>query len=148
MQIEKATFADIQALSELLSVLFSQEEEFTPDAKAQSRGLAQIITNPEMGAILLARQDGQIVGMVNLLFTLSTALGDRVALLEDMVVSPLKRGNGIGSRLLAEAIAYARSHDCKRITLLTDQKNATAQSFYKKQGFMASNMLPMRLVIA
>ncbi len=94
---------------------------------------------------MVARQGDQIVGMVNLLFTISTALGERVALLEDMVVSPTDRGIGVGTRLLSEAISYSRVHGCKRITLLTDQINESDQRFYAKQGFVVSSMVPMRL---
>jgi len=110
--------------------------------------LAQIINNPGVGAVLLARQGGQVAGMVNLLFTVSTALGERVALLEDMVVSSQERGVGIGTQLLAEAISFARSQGCRRITLLTDRTNEAAQRFYEKQGFVASSMIPMRLTLA
>lgn len=148
MLIEKATAADITALSDLLSVLFSQEAEFTPNAEAQHLGLARIIGNPEIGIVLVARQGDQIVGMANLLFTISTALGDRVALLEDMVVYPAGRGTGVGTKLLSEAISFAREQGCKRITLLTDRCNDSAQRFYAKQGFVASSMVPMRLSLA
>jgi GNAT superfamily N-acetyltransferase len=148
MLIEMATSADIPALNGLLSVLFSQEEEFTPNTVAQSRGLARIIDDPAVGAVLLARQGGRVMGMVNLLFTVSTALGERVALLEDMVVCPQDRGAGVGTRLLAEAVSFARSHGCKRITLLTDRMNEAAQQFYRKRGFVTSNMVPMRLSLA
>lgn len=148
MRIEPATAADIPALSDLLSVLFSQEAEFTPDAQAQSRGLAQIISHADIGTVLVARQDDQIMGMVNVLFTVSTALGERVALLEDMVVSPAARGAGVGTRLLAGAIACARAQGCKRMTLLTDRTNEAAQRFYGKQGFVVSGMIPMRLPLA
>lgn len=148
MLIEKATQADIPALSNLLSVLFSQEVAFTPNTEAQCKGLAQIINNAEVGAVLVARQDGQVVGMVNLLFTVSTALGERVAILEDMVVSSAGRGAGIGTKLLAEAISFARAQGCKRITLLTDRTNESAQSFYGKQDFVVSSMVPMRLSLA
>jgi GNAT superfamily N-acetyltransferase len=147
MQIEPATAADIPALSELLSALFAQEAEYAPDAAAQARGLARIIANPDLGVILLARGDGGVAGMVNLLFTMSTALGEPVALLEDMVVAADARGNGVGTQLLTTAIACARERGCRRITLLTDRANATAQRFYARQGFSASGMLPMRLLL-
>jgi ribosomal protein S18 acetylase RimI-like enzyme len=148
MLVEKATTSDIPALVSLLSTLFSQEAEFTPNAEAQQRGLEAIIGNPEAGAVLVARQGDQIVGMVNLLFTISTALGERVALLEDMVVSPADRGKGIGTKLLSEAISFARLRGCKRITLLTDRSNESAQRFYSKQGIVLSGMVPMRLSLA
>ena len=147
MIVEKATIADIPALSDLLSTLFSQEAEFAPNTEAQSKGLARIILNPELGIVLVARREDQVLGMVNLLFTVSTALGARVALLEDMVVSPAVRGAGIGTKLLSAAISFARDLGCKRITLLTDQENESAQKFYGKQGFVASSMVPMRLSV-
>jgi len=148
MQITPAKTSDIPALCELLSILFSQEAEFKPNHKAQSRGLSQIISNPEIGLIVVARQDSQVIGMVNLLYTVSTALGERVALLEDMVVSPSARGSGVGSRLLEQAIQLARTNGCKRITLLTDGTNESAQHFYQKHGFGFSAMVPLRLSLS
>lgn len=147
MRVETATLADIPELAELLSVLFSQEQEFEVDVSAQSDGLRQIIENPAIGRVLLARSQDQVVGMVNLLFTVSTALGGRVGLLEDMVVMPGARGAGTGTRLLAEAIALARALGCMRLTLLTDRDNEAAQRFYARQGFAPSSMLPMRLLL-
>ncbi|WP_019919551.1 GNAT family N-acetyltransferase [Methyloversatilis discipulorum] len=146
MQIDTATPADIPALCGLLSALFAQEAEFTPDTTAQARGLAMIVSDPRVGSVLVARRDGEIVGMVNLLFTVSTALGERVVLLEDMVVAPSARGAGVGSALLTVAIDFARVQRCPRITLLTDRVNADAQRFYARHGFVASDMLPMRRV--
>ncbi|HEY8158995.1 MAG TPA: GNAT family N-acetyltransferase [Methylobacter sp.] len=148
MQITPANASDIPALCELLGILFSQEADFKPDYEAQSRGLARIISDPEVGLIVVARQDGQVVGMVNLLYTVSTALGDRVALLEDMVVSPNARRSGVGSRLLEQAIQFARLNGCKRITLLTDSDNEPAQRFYQKHGFDFSAMIPLRLSLS
>ena len=85
--------------------------------------------------------------MVNLLFTVSTALGQRVALLEDLIIAPTQRGNGIGSQLLKQTIETARLHDCHRITLLTDSTNESAQRFYRKHGFSFSAMTAMRVLL-
>lgn len=143
--IEQASETDIPALCALLSVLFTQEAEFTPDSEAQRSGLLKIIGNPEVGAVLVAREGEAIIGMVNLLFTVSTALGEQVALLEDMVISPETRGHGVGSKLLTQAISFARMKGCRRITLLTDGHNQAAQRFYARHGFAVSSMVPLRL---
>jgi ribosomal protein S18 acetylase RimI-like enzyme len=148
MQITPAKTSDIPALCDLLSILFSQEVEFKPNREAQCRGLARIISNPEIGLIVVAHQENQIIGMVNLLYTISTALGDRVAILEDMVVSPNARGSGVGSSLLTQAIQFAQLYGCKRITLLTDSTNQSAQRFYQKHGFSFSAMVPLRLSLS
>ena len=50
------------------------------------------------------------------------------------------RGQGVGSLLLDYAIRFAKDHDCKRVTLLTDADNERAQQFYTKQGFTHSSM--------
>jgi GNAT superfamily N-acetyltransferase len=147
LRIEPAAVPDIPALSALLTLLFAQEAEFRPDPAAQQCGLQAILGDPNIGLILVARQGGEIAGMVSLLFTISTALGGRVALLEDMVVSPRHRGAGVGARLLAEAMTQARQQGCLRITLLTDRANEAAQRFYARQGFAASPMLPLRLLL-
>ncbi|MEF8700059.1 MAG: GNAT family N-acetyltransferase [Candidatus Accumulibacter sp. UW20] len=145
MTIDPATSADIPELCELLSLLFAQEAEFTPAPEIQAQGLALIIPQPEVGVVLVARKADRVVGMVNLLYTISTALGARAALIEDLVVQPEARSAGVGSQLLTQAIALARARGCRRITLLTDRSNTSAQAFYRKIGFEPSRMIPMRL---
>ena len=147
MYIRPALPTDIPALCPLLDQLFAQEAEFSPDRAAQQRGLSAIIGNPEVGEILVAVEGERIVAMVNLLYTVSTALGARVVLLEDMVVDARARGTGVGSALLEQAIAHARESGCGRITLLTDADNLDAQRFYRRHGFGPSPMIPLRLAL-
>ena len=147
LRIGIARSADVPALCVLLAELFAQEAEFRPDAQAQTRGLQRVIEDPAVGTILVARRDEAVLGMVNLLYTVSTALGERVALLEDMVVGAAARRDGVGSALLRVAIAHAAEAGCKRITLLTDPDNTDAQRFYARHGFTPSNMRALRLHI-
>jgi len=148
MNISPATLSDIPQLCDLLELLFSEEAEFQPNRALQSAGLHQIIEDPDGGQILVLREGPSSFGMVNLLFTISTGLGGRVAILEDMVIHAAQRGSGAGSRLLQAAINVARSAECRRITLLTDRTNESAQRFYRRHGFTSSEMIPMRLVLS
>ena len=147
MKLIKATHLDIPGLVELLNSLFEQEAEFEPNSETQSKALSKIILDPKIGIILIAKDDDKILGMVNLLFTESTALGSKVALLEDMIVLSSSRGRGIGSQLIDYGISEAKKAGCKRITLLTDIENTKAQSFYQKKGFVKSKMTPYRLLL-
>lgn len=147
MKITEATKDDIVGLCELLELLFAQEAEFRPDRSLQSTGLQQILDFPERGRVLVLREGASLIGMINLLFTISTALGGRVALLEDMIVRPEYRGSGAGSELLQAAINLAKSSCCHRITLLTDRTNESARRFYERHGFNTSGMVPMRLFL-
>lgn len=145
MEVSPATDADLPAMCGLLGVLFAQEAEFRPDQERQAAGLRAILGRPDLGQVLVLRDGPLAVGMVSLLFLPSTALGGRVALLEDMVVRPDARGSGAGSRLLEAAVEFARSAGCLRVTLLADADNAAAQRFYARHGFGRSAMIPMRL---
>lgn len=147
MEIVRAETKDIPDLCRLLAYLFEQEAEFSPDTKAQEKGLRLIIDDPRTGDILIMRENGQAAGMVNLLYTVSTAMGGKVAVLEDMVISPEHRNGGTGGRLLKAAVEHAKKQGCLRITLLTDTVNEKAQRFYERHGFSISPMLPMRLVL-
>jgi GNAT superfamily N-acetyltransferase len=145
-QISIATLAELDELVELLIVLFTQDIEFEPDYAKQKAGLEQIISNPALGEILIMKIDGKVVGMVSLLYSISTALGGKVAILEDMVMSKDFRGKGLGKELLKEAIAFAQKRGCLRLTLLTDFDNESAIRFYQSAGFSLSKMIPLRLV--
>lgn len=147
LAIRTATPDDIPALTALLGQLFSQEAEFAPDTKIQARGLAAIIAEPAAGRIMVAKEGGRPIAMVNLLYTVSTALGGRVAILEDMVVDPGSRGDGIGARLLQAALDAARADGCLRVTLLTDGDNERAHRFYERHGFVRSAMVPYRILL-
>jgi ribosomal protein S18 acetylase RimI-like enzyme len=147
IQICSATPNDIPSLCRLLAILFSQEAEFQSHHANQKAALKILLNNPDLGDIIVARSDIQTIGMVSLLYTVSTALGGRVAILEDMLVHPDFRNQAIGSHLLSHAVSVAREKGCRRITLLTDKDNLPAQRFYQRHGFKNSEMLPMRLLL-
>ena len=95
--IEPATEADLDELSEMLGELFAQESDFRPDKEKQLRGLRLIFEQPSRGRVFVLRRDGAIVGMINLLFTISTAEGGFVILLEDLVIHKEYQSHGYGS---------------------------------------------------
>ena len=138
---------DVELLCRLLAQLFAQEAEFSPDPELQAKGLLLILKGQDVGRILLAESGGQIIGMINLLYTVSTALGGRVALLEDMVVDRNFRGLGVGESLLNAGLDQAQADGCLRVTLLTDQDNGRAHSFYERNGFVRSPMIPFRRLL-
>ena len=144
--IEQATLEDLPQLSDLLGDLFTMEGDFQPDRAKQMRGLRLILEQPNRGRIFVLRHNGVIFGMINLLFTISTAEGGFVILLEDVIMHRDYRGQGYGTKLLRHAIDYAKKKDFLRITLLTDRLNERSQEFFKEHGFVVSKMIPMRLI--
>jgi ribosomal protein S18 acetylase RimI-like enzyme len=145
--IEQATLEDLPQLTDLLFDLFSHEADFVPDRSKQMRGLRLILEQPNRGRIFVLRQNGTILGMINLLFTISTVEGGFVILLEDVIVHREFRARGFGEKLLRHGIEYAKKKDFQRITLLTDRLNEDGQRFFKSHGFIESKMIPMRLIL-
>jgi GNAT superfamily N-acetyltransferase len=148
VNIEPATEADLDELSDLLGELFSEESDFRPNKEKQLRGLRLIFEQPNRGRVFVLRHDRVIVGMINLLFTISTAEGGFVILLEDLVIHRKYREHGYGSDLLEHAIQFARQKNFLRITLLTDRPEIRSQNFFRRHGFHESSMMPMRLLVS
>ncbi len=146
-RVESATIEDLPALTELVMDLFSKSGDFSPDRTVQEKGLQLILEQPNRGRIFVLRNNHRIFGMVNLLFTISTARGGFVILMEDVIVHPDHRGQGYGSMLLKHVVDFAKQKNFKRITLLTDKISQESQEFFTKNGFEYSNMIPMRRII-
>jgi len=145
-RIEPATLEDLAALTELVMELMDEEADFVPDRRKQGNGLRLILEQPNRGRIFVLRNDHRIFGMVNLLFTISTAEGGFVVLMEDFIIHPQHRGNGYGGRLMNYVMDFAHDKDFRRITLLTDRVSNVSQQFFEQHGFTHSAMIPMRRV--
>jgi len=146
--IEPAISEDLDELSSLLGELFSEESDFRPNKEKQLYGLRLIFEQPSRGRVFVLRRDRSIVGMINLLFTISTAEGGFVILLEDLVIHKNYQDQGYGSQLLQYAINFAREKNFLRITLLTDRPEIRSQNFFRRHGFHDSSMMPMRLLLS
>ncbi|MGA3170398.1 MAG: GNAT family N-acetyltransferase [Chthoniobacteraceae bacterium] len=145
--IEPATLDDLPQLTELLFELFTLEGDFKPDRAKHMRGLRLVLEQPSRGRVFVIRQDGRILAMINLLFTISTAEGGFVLLLEDLIVHHDHRHRGFGDMLLKYSLDFAREKDFLRITLLTDRANDEAHRFFKAHGFQESKMIPLRMFL-
>jgi ribosomal protein S18 acetylase RimI-like enzyme len=142
-----ALAAELSQLVELLQILFKQEAELSPDPEKQRRALEIILADPSRARIYVARDAGKVIAMAALHFTTSTAEGGKAAWLEDCIVRPDYRRQGIGKALLEYVVAQACAEGALRVMLLTDADNERAQALYRKTGFTDSAMLAMRLLL-
>jgi len=145
MELGIAEPDDVPQLVELLRILFTQEAELEPDPAKQRRALEMILADASRARIYVARDGSRIIAMAALHFTTSTAEGGKVAWFEDCIVRPEHRRKGLGKTLLEYVIAQAQAEGARRVMLLTDGDNFSAQALYRKSGFRDSAMLAMRL---
>lgn len=144
-RVETATIEDLEPITELVMELLELQDDFDVDKDLQKRGLRLILEQPARGRIFVLRNDHKILGMVNLLFTISTARGGMVIILEDFIIHPTHRGQGYGAILVDHVKKFANSKNFSRITLLTDKLSADSQKFFQNLGFNYSSMVLMRL---
>ncbi|MFK7909489.1 MAG: GNAT family N-acetyltransferase [Akkermansiaceae bacterium] len=147
VRVQPATIEDLGELVQLVGELMSLQADFTPNTEAHERGLSMILEQPKRGRIFVLRSESRIFGMANLLFTISTAMGGMVIVLEDFIIHPDYRGQGFGSLMIEHVVDFAEKKGFKRITLLADKLGESSQNFFKAKGFNFAHMVPMRRVI-
>jgi len=137
--------SDIPQLVELLKELFTIEADFDFDEDKQARGL-NLLLKSEKDCILVAEllSDNKVLGMCTVQTLISTAEGGPVGLLEDLVVAAEFRHQGIGAKLLVEAVNWAECQGLKRLQLLADKNNLPALNFYQKQGWNSTQLVCLR----
>jgi molybdopterin-guanine dinucleotide biosynthesis protein A/N-acetylglutamate synthase-like GNAT family acetyltransferase len=81
-------------------------------------------------AVWVALRDGQVSGSIALRRLDQTELE-----LKRMYLRPELRGRGIGKRLLATALDWARAHGARRVGLDTTEEMAAARHLYEATGF-------------
>ncbi|MEI6333350.1 MAG: GNAT family N-acetyltransferase [Methylococcaceae bacterium] len=142
--LRKAKPSDIPQLVELLKELFMLEADFDFDPEKQARGLT-LLLNSEKDCIWVAELgDNKVLGLCSVQTLISTAEGGWVGLLEDLIVAADFRNQGVASKLIAEAVAWAESQGLKRLQLLADKNNGLALDFYQKQGWQTTQLVCLR----
>ncbi|KAB2888976.1 MAG: GNAT family N-acetyltransferase [Desulfobulbaceae bacterium] len=141
--IRPARTADIPEMVRLLELLFAIEADFTADADRQSQGLNLLLQQP-LACVMVAEQEGRVVGMCSGQLTVSTAEGGFALLVEDLVVAADFRGRKIAPRLLEAVALWAAGHGAARMQLLADRDNAPALAFYRRLGWKETALVCLR----
>jgi molybdenum cofactor guanylyltransferase len=82
-------------------------------------------------ALWIALVDDQVAGSVAL-----RDGGDGVYVLKRMYLDPSQRGRGIGKRLLATALDWARANGAEVVSLDTTERMVAARGLYEAAGFV------------
>ncbi|HMD79369.1 MAG TPA: GNAT family N-acetyltransferase [Nitrososphaerales archaeon] len=101
---------------------------------ASSEHLTQLISNPKV-RILLAREDGRIVGLA------ATRESDAHTLeLAGIIVDERHTGKGVGTALAKKALGIAADSRYKEVLVKTETFNKRALAFYGSMGFVQTGV--------
>ena len=136
--IASATVSDCR---ECAWLLVQQLAEHSVEASAEQLScvLEKIVADAARGFVLLARENGRIVGIAYVATILSAEHCGLVAWLEELYVMPSHRSRGIGTALIAAIIDRARNAEIVAIDLEIDPRHSRAESLYRRLGFRPLN---------
>ncbi|MBK6744778.1 MAG: GNAT family N-acetyltransferase [Hydrogenophilales bacterium] len=144
MRIRLATAADLDAMIELIGMLFTLEPDNVFEPAKARRGRQMLLGHPDNAAVWVADQDGTVVGMCSAQIVISTAEGGPSAWIEDLIAAPALRGQGIGRQLLDAVAAWAARRGLTRLQLLADQHNQAALDFYRHMDWQGTRLICLR----
>jgi len=141
--LRTATRADVPSVVDLIA---ADQLGATRDGVRDEADLArytaafQRIDADPAHLLLVAEQDGQIVGTFQLSFLPGLARrGALRAQIEAVRVADSRRGSGLGAAMMRWAIDVARRRGCALVQLTSDKERPDAHRFYARLGFVASH---------
>jgi GNAT superfamily N-acetyltransferase len=139
LTIRPAALHDEEPVLALFEELFDPPGR-RPRAYTRERGAAGFRHAIESrdADILLAEDDGRVVGLASVYVDLLSIRFGLRCWLEDMVVTAARRGEGIGRRLLDAATAWARARSCTHLELNSAPARKDAHRFYLASGMAQS----------
>jgi ribosomal protein S18 acetylase RimI-like enzyme len=100
--------------------------------------LLQGLADHPSSFVLLARNEGQIIGMATCFINFSTFKVKPYLNIHDIVVKKEFRGQGIGRKLLQKCTDISTERNYCKITLEVRDDNANAKHLYQSLGFKDS----------
>ncbi|MET0559985.1 MAG: GNAT family N-acetyltransferase [Solirubrobacterales bacterium] len=106
---------------------------------------ARFLSPSDVGAILVARNGGEIRGYACLYWHMSSLAAAETVLMNDLFVVESARGEGVGRALIEASAAVARERGAACLEWATAPNNLRAQALYDSTGAAKSEWLEYEL---
>jgi GNAT superfamily N-acetyltransferase len=145
MAVRAATEADIEALAPLLRAYTDFYESDPSDAGLEAMARDVIAGPTERAFLLVATDDGEVVGFALNQWKWSSLRGARIVVLDDLFVAESARGHGHADALIEATAEVARSHGAPAISWFTMPDNKRAHTVYDRVGGVPETLIEYEL---
>ncbi|MBN1177652.1 MAG: GNAT family N-acetyltransferase [Anaerolineae bacterium] len=138
----RATPQDAGAISGIWAIICAERDTTAVNRPFTAQQEADYIAAlSEREGVFVAEADGEMVGFQTLdLWAKYTDSFDHVGVVGTFVL-PGQRRAGIGQRLAAHTLAFARAHGYEKLVIYVRARNTRAQAFYRSLGFAPKGIL-------
>jgi ribosomal protein S18 acetylase RimI-like enzyme len=144
--IDRVTEPDLEELLALVRAYCEFYEVAPSDHALRALMHGLLASQGREGLQLLARGPvGEPAGFATLLFTWSTTIGARAAVMNDLYVTPRARGQGLAEALIERCKAESERHGAAELSWVTHPDNRRAQAVYDRVGALRDPWLTYRV---
>lgn len=148
VSIRKATLDDKTAVFDLLRQLLNPANEDSPINQDNADVTFRKVIEGDQGDLLLAEEDGTVLGLVTLSYPLAIRCGGTYSSIEEFIVNDKARGKGVGGKLLQAAIELTQTHGCNE--MVVNRPSDIGLPVYLRNGWKDAGkclfMQPVRLL--
>ncbi len=132
MRIRPANPSDHETAAALYSLL-------NPKAECTPESFQAFLNRDDQHVFLAEDQGGRVLGLIEwTVWPGVPAFPRRVCFIQDLVVFPAHRRQGVGAALLNHACTWSQEQGISIVHVQTDkERNDTGQRFYTRNGFQA-----------
>lgn len=137
--IRPATGDDAPAVAAAIEALLIELGGERPSSTAVEEGVRTLAGDPQLGALLVAEHEGEIVGILAASWQYAIHVPGRYGTIQDLWVHPEWRSRALGRELILELVRRAGELGVPRLEVGLPQESfpqlAATERFYRENGF-------------
>lgn len=145
-QFKPFEIADATAVVAMMEAFYAIDN-YPIDAAIANNLFLEFTQNESLGRGWTIVLNGEVMGYFILTFVFSFEYKGRIAFLDELFISPLARGKGLGKHALDFMAAQARALSVKIVYLEIENHNQAARKLYLSKNFTIHNRGLMKMVV-